>query len=128
MNKVILVMAGGSLGALARYALAIYIAQAWGTRFPWGTLLINLSGCFLIGLAFALGQERHILSPATQLLFMTGFLGAYTTFSTYGLETANFARAGHASVALVNVLASNMGGLLLVVAGLWVGRILFRGG
>ena len=59
---------------------------------------------------------------------MTGFLGAYTTFSTFGLETANFARAATPASSLANILASNLGGLLLVVAGLWVGRILFRGG
>lgn len=126
MDKVLLVMAGGSAGALARYGLGYFIAQQWGARFPWGTLVINLTGCFLIGLAFALG-DRNILGPSARIALMTGFLGAYTTFSTYGLETINFARGGAAGVSLANILASNVGGLLLVVAGLWLGRILFKG-
>lgn len=125
MGKVILLILGGSLGTLSRYALGMLLARSWGSSFPWGTLVINLTGCFLIGMAFALG-DRNILGSSSRLALMTGFLGAYTTFSTFALETTNFARAGHPGVALVNLMASNFGGLMLVVAGLWLGRILFR--
>jgi fluoride exporter len=127
MDKVILLIVGGSLGTLSRYALGVLIARSWGAGFPWGTLVINLSGCFLIGVAFALG-DRSLLGPSSRLAFMTGFLGAYTTFSTYALETANFARGGQLGVAAVNLLASTFGGLLLVVLGMYLGRTLFRGG
>ena len=127
MGNIILVAVGGSLGALSRYGLSTYIARQYGSAFPWGTLVINLTGCFLIGLAFALGFERNVLSPSARLAFMTGFLGAYTTFSTYALESVNFARSGTMAVTIMNIVASTLGGLALVVAGLWLGRVLFRG-
>lgn len=79
MDKVIFLIVGGSLGTLSRYGLGIVIARSWGTSFPWGTLVINLAGCFLIGLAFGLG-ERSLLGPTGRLAFTTGFLGAFTTF------------------------------------------------
>ncbi len=127
MGNIILVAVGGSLGALSRYGLGTYIARYYGTAFPWGTLVINLTGCFLIGLAFALGFERNLLGPSARLAFMTGFLGAYTTFSTYALESVNFARAGTVAVAVTNVMLSTLGGLVLVIGGMWLGRILFKG-
>lgn len=127
MGNIILVAVGGSLGTLARYGLSTYIARQVGPAFPWGTLVINLTGCFLIGLAFALGFERNILGPSARLAFMTGFLGAYTTFSTYCLESITFARAGTIGIAVVNIAVSTLGGLALVVAGMWLGRGLFRG-
>lgn len=128
MDKVILLVVGGSLGTLSRYALGRYLGQLWGESFPWGTLVINLTGCFLIGLAFTLGYERNTLSPSVRLAFMTGFLGAYTTFSTYALESVGLARREMTGLAAVNVMASTLGGLLLVMAGMWLGRLLFRGG
>ncbi len=127
MDKVVMVMLGGSLGTLARYGVQLWMGHVLGPRLAWGTLLANLSGCFLIGLAFALGYERNLLSPGLRLALMTGFLGAYTTFSTYSLETVGFARQGNWGVALVNILVSNAAGLALVVAGLWAGRLLFKG-
>jgi len=127
MGNIILVAVGGSLGTLARYGLSTYIARQVGPAFPWGTLVINLTGCFVIGLLFALGFERDVLGPSARLALMTGFCGGYTTFSTYALESINFARAGTIGVTIANVVASTLGGLALVVAGMWLGRVLFRG-
>jgi CrcB protein len=85
---------------------------------------VNLVGCLLIGLAFALGVERNVLSPALRVFLVTGFLGALTTFSTFAMENVGFARDGLAMTTLLNLLAHNVGGLVLVVVGIWIGRLL----
>jgi CrcB protein len=124
MMRILLVMAGGSLGALSRYGASLLAAQLFGTRFPWGTLMVNLSGCFLIGLAFALGDRGlSIMNPSVRLFFMTGYLGALTTFSTFGLETVNAFREGRYLVLAANILTNNIIGLALVFLGLVVGRL-----
>ena len=116
--RIALVMAGGSLGALSRYGTALLAARFIGTRFPWGTLLVNLVGCFLLGASFALVECTNILSPAARLFFMTGFLGALTTFSTYALETINAVRGETSLIALTNILINNVVGLGMVVLGM----------
>ncbi|GIX08207.1 MAG: hypothetical protein KatS3mg115_2610 [Candidatus Poribacteria bacterium] len=113
------VAVGGALGAVGRYLLAIGSARLLGPGWPWGTLLANWVGCLLIGLLFGLGVERAMLPPALRLLFLTGFLGAFTTFSTYALETVQLLREERLIAAAGNLLANNLGGLLLVVLGLW---------
>lgn len=120
--KILFVLLGGSLGALCRYGVSLASVRLYGESFPWGTLAVNLVGCFLIGLAFALGVERNVISPSFRLFFVTGFLGALTTFSTYALESINFSRDGQAMTTVLNLLANNVGGLLLVIGGLWVGK------
>jgi CrcB protein len=114
MGNIILVAVGGSLGALSRYGLSTYIARQYRSAFPWGTLVINLTGCFLIGLAFALGFERNVLGPSARLACMARFLGAYTTFFTYALESVNFAGNGTITVTITNIVASTLGGSTLV--------------
>ncbi len=124
ITKIFLVLLGGGLGSLARYALSLLAAQVLGAKFPWGTLIVNLSGCFLIGLSFALADRGlNIMNPSIRLFFMTGFLGGLTTFSTYGLETANSIRAGTHLVTAANFLANNLGGGALVFLGMWLGRL-----
>ena len=120
-------MIGGSLGALCRYSVALLAAKYIGSRFPWGTLLANLVGCFLIGLAFALADRTDYLSPSARLFFMTGFLGALTTFSTYALETVNSIRSGTNPAAITNFIVNNLGGVILVVAGMWLVQWILRG-
>jgi fluoride exporter len=79
---------GAIAGALSRYYLQLWFGGTWGTAFPWGILVINLSGCWLMGLLHGLANQRLIdISPAFYTTLTTGFLGAYTTFSTYGLDT-----------------------------------------
>jgi fluoride exporter len=122
--KILLVMLGGSLGALSRYSISLLAAKLLGTRFPWGTLTVNLSGCFLIGLAFAWGERGlSIMNPSLRLFFMTGFLGALTTFSSFGLETMNAMREGSHLVTVANVLSNNLVGTALVFLGMVVGRL-----
>jgi fluoride exporter len=122
--KILLVMAGGSIGALSRYAVSLWAARLLGTRFPWGTLTVNLAGCFLIGLAFAWAERGlSIMNPSMRLFFITGYLGALTTFSTFGLETVNSLREGTYLVAVSNILANNIIGAALVILGMLVGRL-----
>lgn len=122
--KLAWLIAGGGLGTLCRYGAALLSSRWAGTDFPWGTLAVNLVGCFLIGLAFSLADSRQAFGPGFRLFFMTGFLGGLTTFSTFGLESANFFRHGEWLAAWGNLLAHNVGGLILVFFGMWVGRAL----
>ncbi len=122
--KIVWVMLGGSIGALSRYGVSLLAAQLFGTKFPWGTLIVNLSGCFLIGLAFTLADRGFsIMSPSIRLFFVTGYLGALTTFSTFGLETVNAMRAGTQLVAMANFLSNNLIGGAMVFLGMLVGRL-----
>ena len=121
--KLLLLVIGGALGAVTRYEVSTLCARAHGSAFPMGTLYVNLAGCFLIGLVFGLGEVRGI-SPQFRLFFITGFLGALTTFSTYSLETVTNAGNGMAGVALLNIAVNNIGGLALVQAGLLLSRII----
>lgn len=117
-------MAGGSIGALSRYGVALLAVKLFGSRFPWGTLIVNLTGCFLIGLAFALADRGSpVMNPSARLFFVTGYLGALTTFSTFALETVNAVQAENHLVALPNFIANNLAGMALVLLGMWVGRI-----
>ncbi len=111
---------------MCRYSVALMAAKYVGVRFPLGTLLVNLAGCFFIGVAFALAERTQLLSPSARLFFMTGFLGALTTFSTFALETVNSIRASTAA-GILNFLANNVGGVLLVLAGMWVVQFIFKG-
>lgn len=123
LKKIVLVMAGGSLGAVSRYGVGLMSARLWGTQFPWGTLVVNLAGCFLIGLLFALSERMRLLTPDVRLLLVTGYLGALTTFSTFSLETVNAGRSGMLMLPLANVLINNVGGFFLTFFGLWLGRL-----
>jgi CrcB protein len=122
--KILLVMLGGSLGALSRYGVSLLAIKLFGTKFPWGTLIVNLSGCFLIGLAFAWGERGlGIMNPSIRLFFITGYLGALTTFSTFGLETVTSYQGRQFLVSIANILANNVVGIALVFLGMVAGRL-----
>lgn len=122
--EVLLVALGGGAGAVARYVTALLAARLWGESFPWGTLLVNLAGCFVIGIVYALGVEAGAIGPRARLFLMTGLLGGLTTFSAFSLETSTLLMAGSALHPVINLLANVGGGLLLFVGGLMLGRIL----
>ena len=123
LTKIALVMTGGSMGALSRYGISLLSVRLFGTGFPWGTLLVNLGGCFLIGISLALADRTHLMNPSARLFFVTGFLGALTTFSTYGYETFSAIHAGSHWLALGNMLLNNVLGLFLVFLGFRLGSI-----
>jgi fluoride exporter len=122
-NKWLLVMLGGSLGAASRYGIGLVTAKLLGTNFPWGTLTVNLSGCFIVGLLFALADRSHLLTADVRLFLITGYLGALTTFSSFSLETVNAGRASLTLQALTNILINNLGGLTLTYLGLRLGGL-----
>jgi fluoride exporter len=122
-TNIVLVLMGGSIGALLRYGTSLLAIWLFGANFPWGTLIVNLVGCFLIGLAFALAERTPLMGPSARLFFVTGFLGALTTFSTYAQETVNSLRAGTHLVTTANILLNNVAGLALVMVGMWLGRM-----
>src|SRR5258708_37408813 len=94
MQKVLLIGLAGLVGTVGRYALSGVVARRFGETFPAGTLVVNLVGCLLAGLFFYLLQERNLVSPTTRTVVMIGFLGGFTTFSSFGLQTFTLLRYG----------------------------------
>lgn len=121
--KWISLVAGGVAGTLARYFLAGAIYQVFGTAFPYGTLVVNLTGCFLIGFLACLAEEKFLLGPNARILLMIGFCGAFTTFSTFILETANLLRDGEAWRAFANVAVSVVIGFFFFWLGVILGKL-----
>jgi fluoride exporter len=113
---------GGFVGAIARFSLAAYIGNKMGTRFPCGTFVINISGSFLIGLIITLLTENSHWSPNWRYLIPVGFIGAYTTFSTFEFETLRTFQDGQPGVAFLNVGLSVAAGFFAVWLGTVVGR------
>lgn len=110
------------LGANLRFVLGLWAADRWGTDFPFGTLLINVSGCFAIGVVLSFFGERVGISPLWRLFFATGFLGGYTTFSAYSWEVLSLAEQTAWLRAGVYVVGSNVLGFV----GVWLGSLLAR--
>ncbi len=124
MTKILLVFTGGALGAVLRYLIGLLAVNLFGSKFPWGTLIVNLSGCFLIGLCAAWADKGlSIMNPLARLFFVTGFLGGLTTFSAFALETVTALNASANLGALANFLSNNLLGGALVFIGMWVGRL-----
>lgn len=124
MLKILLIGVAGLFGTLGRYALSGYVARRFGETFPTGTLVVNVIGCFLAGLLFYLMQERFLVNQTVRTVVMIGFLGGFTTFSSFGLQTFTLLRDGELGLATLNVLASNVTGLLTVWAGYTLGKLI----
>jgi fluoride exporter len=121
LQRTLVVGAGGFLGAAARYVLGGLVYRWLPATFPYATFIINVTGCFGIGVLAALAEERS-LAPGARLFLMVGVLGGYTTFSTFGYETFNLLREGSAPSALVNAIGQVVVGVLAV----WAGAALVR--
>jgi CrcB protein len=122
-QALLLVGIGGFFGAIARYVVATLVVARVGEAWPWGTFLINMSGCFAIAFFMTLTTERIlVLHEAWRFLFPIGFVGAYTTFSTYEYETARLVEEGAWARALAYVVASTVVGYLAVLAAMWSAR------
>ncbi len=120
----VLVGVGGFFGAIARRAVDLWVSDRSGSPFPLGTLVVNLSGAFLLGLLFAWATERDVLPREIRGPVMIGFIGAYTTFSTWMLESMRLFEDGAWQLALVNLLGSIVLGVIAVAGGLALGRLL----
>lgn len=121
--RTLVVGAGGFVGATLRYTLGGLVSRAASPEFPWATLVVNVSGCFVIGLLAVLTEERGPVNPSTRLFLMVGVLGGYTTFSTFGYETLSLMREGSHALAAANAV----GQLLLGLAAVWAGMMVARG-
>lgn len=117
-----LISIGAILGANARYWVGDWVAQRYGTAFPFGTLLINLTGSLALGFFLTLATERFLLDPRWRLVIAIGFLGGYTTFSTYTYESVNLMLNGQWFLGLLNLFASAMLGAVAVAGGIFLGR------
>ena len=124
MPTALAIAVAGAFGALARYGLDGWISRRAPTSFPWGTFAINVTGSFLLGLAFVLMTERFRPDPWLRSAVTIGFLGAYTTFSTFSLETYRLIEDGAYGLAFANVVGSVAAGLTAVSAGVVLGRAL----
>jgi len=120
LQKYLLIAVGGALGSIARYWVGSTIAGRMGTRFPYGTFVINLTACLIIGFSITYLGKRAGLSPAWRYLIPVGFIGAYSTFSTYEWETLSTLRSG--AFALASLYA--LGSLILGLVAVWLGAAL----
>jgi CrcB protein len=125
MLKVFLVLAGGAIGTGARYFLSTLIYTfVKEPTFPYANLVVNVSGCFLIGVLAELFEARLLISPSVRAALLTGVLGGYTTFSSFSYETMSLLRDGEVWLALLNVTASVLLGLAAVWAGIRLAQLL----
>ncbi|MBI3866529.1 MAG: fluoride efflux transporter CrcB [Planctomycetia bacterium] len=114
--------AAGAAGTLARYWVAGAVQRLCGEAFPWGTLVVNVSGCLLFGIVWTLAENRLVISPQTRFVVLTGFMGAFTTFSTFAFETTQMLADSEWIRAMGNIVLQNVVGIAAVLVGFAVGR------
>jgi len=120
--KVLYIGAAGFAGAISRYAVEGWVSDRTRGAFPWGTFAVNVTGSLLLGFLFTLLTERFV-HPTLRSAVTIGFIGAYTTFSTFAFETFRLAEDGSAMLAIANVVASVAAGLAAVYVGIRLGRL-----
>jgi len=118
MQNLLAVGLGGFLGAIARYTMGGFVDSRLSSRFPWGTLAVNVLGCLMIGVILGWISSRETVSKTTELFLVTGILGSLTTFSTFGHDTINLIRQGAVGPAVGNVALNVVVGLIAVTVGL----------
>ena len=121
MAAVVWVGLGGFLGANARYLLGGWVASRFGAAFPYGTFVINVSGSFILGFFLAFAQDRAWVAPSARLLFAVGFVGAYTTFSTFEYESIRLLQDGELLLGALYLIGSLVSGGVAAIAGIALG-------
>ncbi len=124
MQKYLWIALGGSLGALARYWVGVTVASRMGTRFPYGTFVVNMTACVIIGFSLAFLGQHTELNPAWRFLVPVGFVGAYSTFSTFEWEMFSSLQLGGFLIAAVYLVSSIFLGLLAVWCGVLIARVI----
>jgi len=126
MNRFLFIAIGAALGANARYLVGLWAANRLDAGFPYGTFIVNITGSFLLGFIITLTTERLTISPEARLLLTVGFLGSYTTFSSYTVESLGLLRDSGLWPGLVNIVGNNLIGLICAVLGMYLARWLGR--
>lgn len=121
MGKMILLVgAGGCAGSIARFLSQQLIVRYYPSSFPWGTLIVNISGCFIIGVVYALSDKGNLLSPEMRILLATGFCGGFTTFSSFAYENISLLRDGELLYMFIYIAASLLIGFLAAYVGVLI--------
>jgi CrcB protein len=123
LHKLLLIAVAGGLGSLARYGLSSLVQNWTGSVFPFGTVAVNILGCFVFGILVAVSEGRFAVSPETRAMILVGFMGAFTTFSTFIFETAALLEKSQWWLALGNMSLQNFVGLAALILGLLLGRL-----
>jgi fluoride exporter len=123
LQKYFYIAVGGALGALARYGVGVFVTGRMGTKFPYGTFVINMTACVIIGFSITFLSRRAGLNPAWRYLVPVGFVGAYSTFSTYEWETLSTLRSGAFSLAALYAFSSLILGLVAVWCGILLAEV-----
>jgi CrcB protein len=126
VNRFLFIAIGAALGANARYLIGLWAANRLGAAFPYGTLIVNVTGSFLLGFVITLTTERLTIAPETRLLLTVGFLGSYTTFSSYTVESLGLLRDSGLWPGLINIVANNLIGITCAVLGVYLARLVGR--
>jgi CrcB protein len=116
---------GGCLGAVSRYSLSRFIYNTMGTTFPWGTFTVNIIGCFFIGFFYDF-FEKILVSYYARNFISVGFIGAFTTFSTFSMESVALFASGEYKEGCINIVLSNVCGITFVILGMLASRVLLR--
>ena len=122
-QRMLLIGMAGALGTLARYGLSGMIQRVASSPLPWGTVVVNIVGCFLFGLVWTLADERLVIDAETRLVVLGGFMGAFTTFSTFIFDTGGFVQEAQWLLAGGNILLQTASGLVFLFIGLNAGRV-----
>ncbi len=126
MTKILFLFLAGGLGTLCRFGMMAVVNSLLGPRpspsFPWATLWVNLLGCFLFGLIWFLAEQRHLLQGERGVILLIGFMGAFTTFSTFAFEAGSLLQAKHYWSLIAYLLASNLLGIAAFFAGVGIAR------
>ena len=125
MTRFLAVCFGGALGSGARYLVALWAAATFGPAFPFGTLIVNVAGSFLLAFLMQMSTTTEWMSPAVRLMLTTGVMGGFTTYSAFNYETTRYLRQGAWAIGFLNVAATLLGCFAAGLAGLALARVLF---
>ncbi len=124
MQKLLLIAVAGALGTLSRYGVSLLMGRLVGGTLPWGTFTANVCGCFLFGFVWSLAEGHMVISVETRSVVLTGFMGAFTTFSTFIFDTSTFVRASQWVLTAGNLISQVVIGLIFLFVGLRLGHLL----
>ena len=123
IHKLALLALAGAIGTLLRYGVAGWVQRIHGTSFPWGTLTVNVAGCFLAGFLWTLFESRWPVSGESRAIILVGFMGAFTTFSAFILESGELIRSAEWAYAFSNLAMQNILGFVALFAGIFLARM-----